>query len=449
LGKKFPINKNLKKFKGGFMRGHLTVLFLVFFLGCSTTVNLTVHNPEKFQQEIRLALKDSIRTPLNEIHLGTVDPNQERKEIFKVEHGGEFTIISRIPRSADVFSTTRTVTKNDPDPYNLTVNLTKQGEFLDESYALDAINSSFRRLGPNVGAYPVDLNNALETLLGALVVVTPGENGQEGIVHHRLTPGQFSRPVSLEQFRYPSNSDKKTVKLTGKTAAKISSSFPLWGGFGIESDSDTVYEFDWEMNGFGMVQKPEDPNWNYIMGFNNLDHSLKYQLTSTVEKNPGAVIMYINQIYVLKRAELKIKTGTKLTAGSQVDAGSVITFNGVYTFQNSTTENKLFESSVINFGGSRIVTAIKVNTPSSYTPPFNEPSSVIYPTWLSGVRTDYQKNIPDDKNFSTGILWDTKGTIWLDNVKNVPNLEYELLVIEPTASENFLTRDLQGQLLKQ
>lgn len=428
------------------MTRHFSMVIALLIAGCTTTVNLTARNVETFPQDVLVTVKDDMGQKTGEIFLGIVQPDKEVMKTFDVKHGGQFTVISRVPRSADIFETTQTVTKSDKDPLNVTIDLKKQGEFLDDATAMQAVSNAFSKLGPNVGAYPVNVSNALRTIWGALIVVTPGQGAKEGIIHQKLNPGQFSKPVTLERFSYPHSEDKQTIKISAKAAASLAASFPLWGSLGFNTSSDSVYEIDWRMEGFGMVEKEEDPNWNYLTAYQKLPPDIKKALTFTMEKNPGSVMMYVNRIYVIEIADLSIKSGARQDFGTKLEAGGVITGTGAYTFSNVQAKNQRYKSVVLNFGGPQFLPVVKISDPISKTPE----KSHIYPTWHLYSALEHGKSIKmEEKDKAQSI----KALNWLtikqeSEQKGEANLSYEIMFIQPTGIPLHLTTSMVKGLLE-
>jgi hypothetical protein len=421
---------------GGCLMIPLALITLILS-ACTTTVNLTAKNVETFPQDVRVVTKDKSGQVDHRLSIGSVNPGGQILKTFDVEKGGEFTVTSRIPRSPDIFETSQTVSRHDPDPLNVTIDLVKQGEFLDDSSAIQTISDSFRKLGPNVGAYPLSTANALQTTLGALIVVTPGSGANEGAVHHKLNPGFFSRATTLTEFRYPDNEDKNSVKISGKSAVNLSSSFPMWGNAGFATSSDSIYEVDWILEGFGMFEKMEENDWNYLSAYNKLRPDIKRALAVTLEKNPGSTIMYVNRIYVVKRAQMTVKQGTKLDATARLDAGSVITGSGVYSFGKQQGQVLRFDESVLNYGGLMFTPVIKITGPKSA----EKGQEVFhYPTWNLN-----QSKHPQNTSLTQQEIQNSQIAIdWVEN-KSAPDLEYEMLIVQPSADSYFLTKEMLEQ----
>jgi hypothetical protein len=119
------------------------------------------------------------------------------------------------------------------------------------------------------------------------------------------------------------------------------------------------------MTGYGMVQRADPPDWNYIDATNQLSPSLKDALFTVLSENPKARVIYVDKLYVFRSATFNIREGRRLTAGTQIGALSVVTASGAYSFESSNIKVKSREASVLNVAGTPVVLRTVEQRPGS------------------------------------------------------------------------------------
>jgi hypothetical protein len=370
-----------------------TAIALVFAMaGCSTTVKLSVKNDSSYPQRTKVLISDKKGFQESEsIELGTIQPSKSIPVTFKVKDGGKFTVEASLPRSGKCFTEVKTVT-GDPDPLAVSVTLDLQGgncDELDEKNAAEVLAQAFGTLGPNRGFAPIPVYNALNSIFGALLVMTPPTaQNASSTVHFILKPGKFAPAIKYGDFRFPTNNLQTKSRFTGSKTVSLAASAPIYGSLGINVESDEVYELSADMTGFGVVHRPGSSKWNYIDAFDGLSKQIKNRVFSAIEENPGAVLMFVDRMYVVKNSTFKVTKAKKLSNGVEASAGSIVTAGGAWTFEGQSATTRLFSDSVVNIDG--IVFTVK-RPEESVNPDLNLPSDSIA-DW-SGLRAGDGKMI--------------------------------------------------------
>jgi hypothetical protein len=323
--------------------------------GCKTTVDLTVSNPTTVALQTYVVVKDSSGIEKNRIELGIIATNQNASAQFEVKHGGQFVLSASMPGSVELYSQPKTITGDESDPFTNSIALTLPINVINPAASAQQIQDALSRLGANVGFDPIPLQNGLDTIFGSLLVITPPNvaNADEKI-HFKLAPGQFSPRLSLSDFRYPDDTVSSTVEIDGSSSSKVAASVPMYGSLGVDYSSDSIYKVNFSLNGFGMVEKPDPTNWTYNTAIQNLSPADKAAFYKALLDNPGALALYVNKIYVVKRAHFDLTKGFKLSADAKLDAGSVLTASGAYNFSKKEDANKDFNDTIVNIGGIQI-----------------------------------------------------------------------------------------------
>lgn len=335
--------------------------------GCVTDVELRLVNSTKLPQEPVIEIKDKRGTPEGDVFPGIIEPGEDKDASFKVENGGSFEVVSRLVGSAETGREKVTVTGN-PDPLVKEARLQQSGvRLIDDKSAAENLGRAFGDLGPNVGFKPLLLSNALETVYGALIVLTPaGSDGEKSVVHFHLKPGLFAPRIADAQFRYPENDKSDTVEITASNTAGISATY-LFGSLNLDSSSQDAYRLHYEMKGFGQVQRA-DGEFNYIQAIQNLKLPVKKAIAKAIDENPGSYLLYVDKMYVIQSARFEVTRGQKLGVGAKLGAAEVVSASGAWTFDQSNAKIEKYDNSVVNISGIRM-SAIKIDQSKVETDP--------------------------------------------------------------------------------
>ncbi len=325
-------------------------LSLCLISACTTMVDLTVKNNTGTPLSASIVRWDESQIRTNvDLSLGRIETGESSNISFEIKHGGSFEVVG-ITNATIASSGKISVTKK-PDPLRKSVNLNLQAKELDDTTSFEAISNSFKKLGDDLGAYPLPLQIALETTIGSLLIAEKGSNGKSGEVYLTIPPNIFGvKVLRLEDIkRYPTEEISQT-ETSGNSANKAAAEYGPIGGFNAGFQSDSVYHLKWILRGFGAYQKTEDKDKNPAELFSKLDKHWLNQIKLTLKKHPKAKIYYINQFYVLDRAELVIKEA-RLAKGEFNINTSIIKGGSVYTFENSQEQYKSYGPVVLNYWG--------------------------------------------------------------------------------------------------
>jgi hypothetical protein len=347
----------------------ITIAIIVSVLvgGCSTTVKLTVHNGELYPVESNIEVFGKNGGLENEIGLGPLDKNTETTKDFDVKNGGSFSVKANLPTSAIIFDSNKISVTGKEDPFIKNVTVRNQGEILDDSKAFEAISRSFKNMGNDLGALPLDLKNALDTRVGSLVVAVPSENGQAGKILYSISPNILGVSVmNLDAISFPGTNETEAVKISGNAALTANATIGAVGSFGVNWSKDSVYEMKWVLRGFGVVQKTEDASKDPATKINALSEEHKKAIKAALKGNSKAKLYYINSFYVLKQAELFIKEGVKQSAKADFASTNIVTSVGVFNFEKAQEKNKGYGPVVLNYWGDEYL-GQEVNEPANTT----------------------------------------------------------------------------------
>ncbi|MGD0920067.1 MAG: hypothetical protein ABSB22_26825 [Thermodesulfobacteriota bacterium] len=337
------------------MRVSICLLAVLLLVACATTVNLTVKNPTEVSQSPRVVILSdkNIEQDKDTINLGTLVPHKDTQRSFKVKHSYNVVVKSITGQDYGAWESAPYTIPKKPDPFPIVVDLGFNGTVIpNDSRAIDQIRNALLDLGPNVGFKPIDIHNALSTWFGSLVVMIPPLQGQPERILHQVEPNNFCRPATtMDQFRYPETSSQNEVKVIGKSSANLAANVPVYGSIGVNLSADNLYNVSWTMNGFGMVNKQDPDNWSYVQAIESLSDKEKRTIQEAMQQNPSAVMLYVNQIYVIKNADFAVTESKKLAAGSKLSVLSFVTADGAWTFENAHTSHQQFQELVLNVGG--------------------------------------------------------------------------------------------------
>lgn len=331
------------------------VLTAVVNAGCATTVNLAVKNADTIPMNVAVDIRNKGGASTGTISVGDIPPGGDGNQTFEVKNGGSFAVSGSVSSGVKVFSGGYITVTGAQDPLEKEIILKSDCREIDDKKALEILSKSFKNLGPDIGAYPLGVKNALNTMIGALVVAkqsnVDSKIGASEILY-TVTPGIFGVYVMmLDDVSFPQTNETQQVLMSGSVSTQVAGSYGPIANFGINWDQSGVYELKWVLRGFGHINKKEDPQKDPVAQFNRLSNDHKNQIKNIIKKNPTAKIYYINRAYVLNRAEMFVKEAKELSAGAEVDAASVIKGSTAYTFKNSTETTNGYGPVVINYWG--------------------------------------------------------------------------------------------------
>ncbi len=330
------------------------ILYLVvvcLLSSCTTTVKLTAKNSTNIPVDVSAELADKNGTKDGELNLFSLDKDETKTASFDVDKKGSFTLFAGPTGASPIFKKIIPV-KGQSNPYLVSQTITRIGNLLDDRQSLKTISDSFKNLGDNIGGSPRDLQSALQTVIGAMVVAIPESDGKPGKIIHTITPIELGvKVVQLEEVPKYDNQEMESVVITGSAAMDAKTSIGPYGAFGASLKRDSAYTLAWTLKGFGQVDKIESADRQPLIQLGKLSPEVRRNLYGLLKDNPTAKLYYINHYYVLRQALLKIKEHKRSDASTSLDASNIVTASGVFTQEFATEQEKSYSDVILNFYG--------------------------------------------------------------------------------------------------
>ena len=322
---------------------------LVCLTGCMTHVNLTIKNPTPSDLVVDIIPKDEHSFSKGDINVGTVSKlSGTATQSFQVPKKGGCQVTAALPASAQVFDQSFSVL-GQADPVAKTVTLSMTDKFVPTNG--DGLKALFSKLGDDRGFAPHDLGNALNTIIGGIIVFVPPSGQQaEPEIRFQLTPAQFSSVMDLNGFPFLGTDDSADEDVKKDDTLDLSASVPIYGSLSGHFAAGSIYKVHSELKGYGPVNKPETPGWNLEDALEKLSVPQKKSICAAM-KDGKATLLYINEVYALQLANFNYQQGNTLAVGAKMDGGSVISGNTAYTFSSSEIKSFSVQSAALNFNG--------------------------------------------------------------------------------------------------
>lgn len=332
------------------------LLLPVFFVNtaCDYHVTLAVKNsvstPAPPLLNITANAKDKNGQQTGSIGLGTVNPGEtSKKQTFTVKKGGSYVVQAALSSGANVYTSgVKTVAADLPDE---TVDITKlQPDSVDPN-DVSAIQTTFGKLGADLGFNPVTVPSALGSLFGGLVWYVDGADSQtaETQLVMIISPSQLTGAVSVADFQYPQGpAASHDDNISTNASVKVSASVPLWGNLAGGFASNSLYKTHWSMVGFGNVTKTDTVSFQDKLL--TLSQAQKDDICARLQTQKSHV-MYVNEMYVVKSAILTYQKGNAVTSSASASGGSVIAGSAEYDFSSSQIEQTEIDDTVVNVEG--------------------------------------------------------------------------------------------------
>jgi hypothetical protein len=330
------------------------IVFATLTTGCKTTVNQIVKNGGTVPLDIVINVEDGngIRKAIHSI--GEIPAGGETTKTFEVDNGDFFLLYASFG-GAVVYKSPEVLVSGKVNPYKPAEIIAKPTcRNVDDELAFSTISKSFGDLGPDIGARPIGLKDALATKIGSLVVAIPfdADSARKGEILKVVTPEVLGvKVMTLDDVEFPSTLESQTVVISGSASLKANTSYGPIAHFELTLTNDSTYELKWMLKGFGQINKKEDPTKIPDDQINTLSENTKAQIKATLDDNPLAKIYYINSAYVVKDATMFFKEGKSGGIDSGLDAANFLTLKGVVTFKESKENNKSYGPVVLNYYG--------------------------------------------------------------------------------------------------
>lgn len=341
-----------------------------FANGCSTKVNVTVKNPTKETQSVTATIKYKGSTK-QEITLGTVEAGKDVKSSFDVKRNRDLVLSSSTKGYETWKSNPITITAK-PNPRNVEEEINLTAQLVDEARSEQTVIDEFLKIGKNYGLLPVQAKQAVDTYLGALLlIIPPSDAGQEGEILFRVPPSEFLGVTGERPITYANTNSSYQIQITGTSALRVALIFPILS-FGVAYNKESLYEVKWSLKGFGNVLVTEPDNWQVYTAVSSLPNAHKAAINQLMASNSSAVLLYVNRLYAIRDGSLSRRQGRKLSAGTSLTASTFLTNNGAWTFSETVEESKDFAEVVLNIGGEVVQATfvmISPNQPATFLGP--------------------------------------------------------------------------------
>ena len=249
----------LKFFRTNNTRYFFVPAWLLLLAACHT-VRLTVRNVDAVPITASV-VTDSAR-PDQSLGMGDIAAGGSKDLTFKIKNNHRFTVAGSLDQ-VQVFKSDQSVPSAAPNPDPISVDLKRTGRILDDQQATQTLQNSFSKMGPDIGFDARDLTDALQTLFGGLLVITPPQQGDtEMTVHFSLTPAQFSNVVAIGDVHTPGDNIDEKIDISSSAAVNIAATVPFLAQLGFTDAQSSVYNVHWNLSGFGFVDKVESPTFS-------------------------------------------------------------------------------------------------------------------------------------------------------------------------------------------
>lgn len=357
----------------------LVTMFALVSSGCHT-LNVTMQNNANVPLAPSLVVT-SKGIPQPAVGAGTVAPAGSVTKTLKLRNGDSYVVDASLPSSATVFgSAPATITSSDPKVIDVTVPMSSDIPNLNPDDP-QSIKAAFSALGPNVGFNPETVQSVNDSFFGGLVILSAPVGG-DPTAQQIVAPGVLTSANVWNDSQYPQTTDTSTAKVTTASSANVSASVPLWGTITSNFSLNNVYEVDWDMEGFGMISKKEDPaHSDFITAMTALPPAEKASICSSLQASTTS-LMYVNQMYVVKRINYNVTQGNSIAAGASASGGAIISGSIAYSFTVDNNNAKTLEAQVVNIGGPTWThdNAPLCQAPVAAPPPPAAAGSVVPPT---------------------------------------------------------------------
>lgn len=350
------------------MKKIMGILIAAFLLPCcTTTVNLVVKNSyeKPLAAIIQVMNNDGIKE--EQISLGDIKPNDEIHNSFKIKHDYSFSVTGALQQSATIYRSASITVPSKPDPLDKTITMENQCRWLDNSKSLQALSNSFQNLGPNIGAQPTSLAAALSTKIGSLAIAELEDTTKPASIIFSVPPTILGvKVLTLSDIRFPDVFQNQKVDISGTYLLTTSASIGPIAKFGFQFKDSDIYNLDWTLRGYGTIDKEEEHGKDCITCYYRLPQHIKDAIVNTLKVHPKAKLYYINKFYVLKSANMAIKTAKKLEINADLNVNNIVNGGSAYSFDNTTVNASSYSDVVLNYWGDELCLSEKyVNLPNT------------------------------------------------------------------------------------
>ena len=316
--------------------------------GCYTTVQITATNPEQMVKSVTAEELNDAKRVVATTQLGDVaaDAKKVKLDPVNVYWGNVINI-----RTVDGFQSSKTIQRT-PDPALIDVVLQTGHKLIDDATGTAFLKAAFQDCGEPAGFAVSDMDNALASLIGKVVIYQPGTTSSpDPLLRDSIPPGTLSGKMTADQLRWSGLNTSETQTVTTGASTSAKGSIPVYGSVMGSMTSKKATKYHIESSGMGIQQKPEDPGFNVIDAMNKkLTPDLRKIILSYFD-DPNTIMIYLNQFYGIRNFRMEYSDATDVKSAANVTALTVFTAEGAYNFD--TDSIRLFSGGnvIVNING--------------------------------------------------------------------------------------------------
>lgn len=339
------------------LRKTIVLVLLIAAWGCSMKreVTLSVRNDSELALEARArVLKGELVS--QSIELGRLDPDNDRVESLTVEPGESVEVLGVLPEDrTTVHNERRSVPGGTNEPFEMSVDLQISAQRpLEPEDLIESVSRSLLQPNARYDFPSLDVKNAVKTRFGSIAVVTPPTAEHKGIVHTYIPASGFMGAMSYDDLEFSDSVWKDEHVVTGSTVNTVRARIPflsfLLGEVEGNWESSRVYRVEWDVRGVGPIER-HDGEVSHAEMFEQMSDANRKTLLLAMSRYPGAMLLYVNQMYALEHAELMVFEGKKV--GGETIAGNTdfLSGNSVWRVANRASRNIEIDDIALTFDG--------------------------------------------------------------------------------------------------
>ena len=333
----------------------MAFVLLMTITSCSTTVHLVLTTDDNVDHNATVQIKDKHSVVQKEINTGVINAKSDKNISFKAKKDDCIQIKSAYKSvNGLIYKSSDITVKEIPNPDNYTVELTSDFEFLNDTQAEEMLNASLNNIGGNLSVNPMDIDEAFEKYMGSLIVVIKDPVTQKDTILHRIPYTKLGvREAIPDAIKWKDTYEEGSTNFSGSTANELNEKYPLMAKFGESYNNENVYQFSWQMKGFGIYTKPENrditPSEMIMQLFFNDIEKIKIAI-----EEKGARVYYINQAIILKEANLEVREGNSISK-PQEEFVDVISGDKAFSFISGEEKSLSYNNQVLTFWGTEYI----------------------------------------------------------------------------------------------
>lgn len=344
----------------------MLMLFIVLGCcwGCTKTVNVSVKNGYNASLSGKLIEKDKEKKPMSTITMGNFSSTQLKTKTLKMKPGQELSVQGQFEGSPVVYNDSYTITSADQDEFDLSFTM-KPSRNRASDEPEDIFKKSFSLLGPYLEFDQIPVTNALNTIFGGIVVVTPKSEGVPESIDYMVYASQLGSITDVAKFKYPTRSSSKKIETNGKLMASLGVNVPLAATLSSSLKKESLYQLRWEIKNFGPVLKEIPDGWTIEGALSKLSDAQKASIASLLKANPNRRVIWVNKAYVVEAAFLEMKEGRSVESDTKMEGIQYVSGSAVWQFAETSENKDLVGGAVVNITGVPVVVPQSDKKPES------------------------------------------------------------------------------------